>query len=79
MPKAERNIKGHNNTYPWFPELHDVVKTVSIWKAKITQYKTQVTHHNQIEFLINSTKTTNDTSWNNPSERKKNIRCVNRD
>ena len=79
MLKAERNITGHNNTYQWYPELHDAVRSVSIWKAKITQYKTQVTHHNQIEFLINSTKTPIDTSWNNPSERKKNIRCVNRD
>ena len=39
MIKAEKNIKGHNNTYPWSPKLHDAVRYVLIWKAKITQYK----------------------------------------
>ena len=48
MLKIERNIQGYNNTYPWSPELHDAVRYVSIWKDKITQYKTQVSHHNQI-------------------------------
>ena len=30
MLKAERNIKGHNTNYPWSPELHDSVRSVSI-------------------------------------------------
>ena len=62
MPKAERNIKGQNNTYPWSPEVHDEVRAVLIWKAKIIQYKIQVSHHNQIEFLTKSMKTLIDTS-----------------
>ena len=79
MLKVERNIKGHNNTYPQSPGLHDSVRTVSIWKAKITQYKIHVSHHNQIEFLTKSMKTLIDTSQNHQSELKKNLRCVIRD
>ena len=62
MLKTGRNIKGHNKTYPWSPELYNTVRSVSIWKAKITQYKTQVSHHNQIECLTNSMKIPIDTS-----------------
>ena len=39
MINSQRNVKGNNNTYPWSPKLHNAVKSVSIWKAKITQYK----------------------------------------
>ena len=42
MMKAENNIKGKNNTYPLSPELHETVRTVSIWKAQLTQYKKSV-------------------------------------
>ena len=62
MLKTERNIKDHNDTCPWSPELHDTVKSISIWKAKITQYKIQVSHHNQIENLTKSMRISIDTS-----------------
>ena len=38
MIKVEINIKGHNNTYLWSPELHGTVRNVSIWKVILTQY-----------------------------------------
>ena len=36
MLKAENNIKGQNNTYLWSSELHNVVRSVFIWNAKLT-------------------------------------------
>ena len=39
----------------------------------------QVSHHNQIEFLTKLMKTPIDTSWNHPSELKRNLRFVIRD
>ena len=41
---AKNNIKGHHNTYPWSPELHDAVRMVSIWKDKLIQYKKKISH-----------------------------------
>ena len=74
MLKAENNIKGQSNTYPWSPELHDAVRSVSIWKVKLTQNKTKVSHLNQIEYLTKSMQTPIDTSWKHPSELKRNLR-----
>ena len=74
MLKAENNVKGQNNTYPWSPELHDTVRSVSIWKAKLTQHKTKVSHLNQIEYLTKSMQTPIDISWKDPSELKRNLR-----
>ena len=62
MLKAENNIKGRNNTYPWSPELHDAVRTASIWKTQLTQYKIKVSHLSQIEYLTKSMKTPIDTT-----------------
>ena len=76
MLKAENNIKGRNNTYPWSPEVHEAVRKFSIWKAQLTQCKTKVSHLSQIEYLTTSMKTPIDTSWIHPSELKRNLRVA---
>ena len=76
MLKAEHNIKGRNNTYPWSPELHEAVRNVSIRKAQLTQYKIKVSHLRQIEYLTKSMKKPIDTSWLHPSELKRNLRAA---
>ena len=65
-----------NSTYPWSPELHDAVRLVTIWKAKLTQYKTKLSHLNQIEYFTKSMKIAINTSWKHPLELKRNIQVV---
>ena len=76
MLKAENNIKGKNNTYPWSLELDIAVRKVSIWKAQLTQYKPKVSHLRQIEFLKKAMQTPIDTSWTHPSELNRNLRAA---
>ena len=51
MLKAEKKIVGQENKSPWSPILHDAVRTVSIWRTLLKQFKTKcLTNHNSNSF-----------------------------
>ena len=52
--KVENTITGTQYTYPWSSELHDAIRTISIWKMTLTQFKTKISQSNQFNFLKKS-------------------------
>ena len=42
MLKVEKKISNQHHNSPWSPELHDSIRTVSIWKSILSQFKTKL-------------------------------------
>ena len=72
--KAEKKIVGQENKSPWSPILHDAVRTVSIWRALLKQFKTKLSHQSQLKFLLQSMSSPIDTSWIDPADIQRNLR-----
>ena len=76
MIEVEKTIKSHHNIYPWSSELHNDVRTVSIWKAILTQYKPKIFHQSQLVFLTTSTYVTITPNLNRQLEIKRKLRSI---
>ena len=74
MLKAENKIVGQENKAPWSPILHDAVRTVSIWRNILKQFKTNMSHQSQLNFLLQSMSSPIDTSWIDPEDIQRNLR-----
>ena len=61
MLKAEKKIVGQVNKSPWSPILHDAVRTVSIWRTLLKQFKPKMCHQSQLKFLLQSMSSPIDT------------------
>ena len=74
MLKAENKIVGQENKSHWSPILHDTIRTVSIWRTLLTQFKTNISHQSQIKFLLQSVSSPIDTSWKDAAEIQRKLR-----
>ena len=74
MLKAEKKIVGQENRSPWSPILHDAVRTVSIWRTLLKQFKTKIFHQSQLNFLLQLIISPIDTSWIDPVNIQRNLR-----
>ena len=62
MLKAEKRINC-KQTYPWSPELHIAIRTVTLWKLTLTQLKTNISQHKNITSIQQTLPTTIDLNW----------------
>ena len=74
MLKVENYITGHQHTHPWSPELHDDVRTVSLWKTVLTQFRTKIYHQRQVKVMLQSMNKIIDINWSHSSDIKKNLK-----
>ena len=54
MLKIENKINNQHHNFPWSPELHDFIQTVSIWKSILSQFKTKLSFQRKIDFYRSS-------------------------
>ena len=65
MLRAEKKINNQQHNSPWFPELHDSIRTVSIWKSILFQFKTKLSFQKQIDFYLSSLSSPISIEWTN--------------
>ena len=74
MLKSEKKIVGQENKSLCSPILHDAVRTVSIWRTLLSQFKTKLSHLSHIKFLIQSISSPIYTSWIDAADIQRNPR-----
>ena len=63
MFKAEKKINNQHHNFPWPPDLHDSIQTVSIWKSILSQFKTELSFQKQIDFYLSSLSSPISIEW----------------
>ena len=58
---------------PWYPELHRAVRTLTIWKVTLSQYKTRLWFEKQIKKLKKDIDPPIPTEWTTITDILRNI------
>ena len=74
MKKAESKTMGNFADEPWSPELHRAVRTLTIWKVILSQYKTRLWFEKQIKKLKKDIDPPIPTEWTTITDILRNIR-----
>ena len=65
MLRVENKINNQQHNSPWSLELYDSIRTVSIWKSILSQFKTNLSFQKQIDSYLSSLSSPISIEWTN--------------